>query len=162
MYMLSQLMAICIWISFPFSEGNMKMYNKEYHSNGNLKAEGWVIEGQKTSYWYYYHTNGKIASKGHYKKNKKSEYWYYYNEDGALEKEGHYNQGIAENWWIFYDLATKDKRKIQYQKNQKNGFCLVYKGRKLIKVEKYIADEHKGEWKDLSSFRRDNPDVKLR
>lgn len=160
--MLSQILVLLLWITPTSEEGAVRMYNKEYHPNGNLKAEGWVMSGEKTSYWYYYHENGQIASKGHYKGNQKSKYWYYYNKDGALEKEGHYRQGIAENWWIFYDLATRDKRKTQYQNNKKNGFSLVYQKNKLVKVEKYIQDEYKGMWTSISSFKRDNPNVKLR
>ena len=69
------------------------MYNKEYYANGNLKSEGWMMSGEKTSYWYHYHENGKIAARGHYEKNSKTEYWYYYNKNGSLEREGHYKKG---------------------------------------------------------------------
>ena len=138
-----------------------KMYSKEYHSNGNLKAEGWVHNMTKTNYWYFYHDNGKLASEGHYEDNNKSGYWHFYNSEGKVIKEGHYTNGVAEDWWIFYDLASNKKEKIQYQNNQKNGFCLVYQGRKLQKVEKYVNDIHKGTWTDVRSFKRDNPEVSL-
>lgn len=138
-----------------------KMYAKEYNESGNLKSEGWLLNSSKTNFWKYYHMNGTIASEGHYEENNKSGYWYYYNSQGKIIKEGHYTQGIAENWWIFYDLATLKTEKIQYQNNKKNGFCLVYDGRKLIKVEKYVDDIHKGTWTDIRSFKRDNPEVSL-
>lgn len=159
--MLSQILLLLLFVVPSSDSGAGKMYNKEYHSNGILKAEGWMMSGEKANYWYYYHENGTLASKGHYKGNSKSEYWYYYDKNGSLEREGHYNNGIAENWWIFYDLATQEKYKIQYQNNQKNGFSLVYKKDKLVKVEKYIQGEYKGMWTSIRSFRRDNPDVKL-
>ncbi|WP_299762686.1 hypothetical protein [uncultured Dokdonia sp.] len=155
------LLVLLLWISPSTDEGAVRMYTKEYHTNGNLKAEGWVMGSDKTSYWYYYHENGKIASRGHYKENKKTEYWYYYSKNGSLEREGHYKNGIAENWWIFYDLATQEKRKTQYQNNKKNGFSLIYQKNKLIKVEKYIHDMYEGMWTSIRSFRRDNPDVKM-
>lgn len=138
-----------------------KMYEKEYHHNGNLKAEGWILNNIKTNFWFFYHDNGAVASKGHYENNEKSGYWYFYNSQGKVIKEGHYEKGIAQDWWIFYDLATNSKQKIQYQNNQKNGFCLVYQGRKLQKVEKYVNDIHKGTWTDVRSFKRDNPEVSL-
>lgn len=138
-----------------------KMYSKEYDKNGTLTAEGWVKDDIKINYWFYYHSNGEIASEGHYENNRKSGYWHFYNTKGKVVKEGHYNKGIAENWWIFYDLATNTKQKIQYQNNQKNGFCLVYKGSKLQKVEKYVNDIYKGSWTDIRSFKRDNPEVSL-
>ncbi len=138
-----------------------KMYSKQYDGQGSLQAEGWIQNDVKVNYWYYYHSNGKVASEGHYENNNKSGYWQFYNKEGKVVKEGHYNQGIAENWWIFYDLATNTKQKIQYQNNQKNGFSLVYQGRKLQKVEKYVNDNHKGTWTDIRSFKRDNPEVSL-
>ncbi|GGG18198.1 hypothetical protein GCM10011344_18540 [Dokdonia pacifica] len=159
--MTSYLLILFLWISPSTNENAVRMYSKEYYTNGNLKSEGWVMGSDKTSYWYYYHENGKLASRGHYKANHKTEYWYYYDKNGALEKEGHYKKGIAENWWIFYDLATQEKRKTQYQNNKKNGFSLIYQKNKLIKVEKYIQDVYKGMWTSISSFRRDNPDVKM-
>jgi len=159
--MTSYLLVFLLWIAPSINEGTVRVYNKEYYSNGNLKAEGWVTSDKKTNYWYYYHENGKLASRGHYNENSKSKYWYYYNKNGALEKEGHYKKGIAENWWIFYDLATREKRKTQYQNNKKNGFSLIYQENKLIKVEKYIQDIFEGMWTSIISFKRDNPDVKI-
>lgn len=138
-----------------------KMYSKEYNNKGLLTGEGWVKNNAKVNYWYYYHSNGQVASEGHYENNAKSGYWHFYNQNGKVIKEGHYDRDIAENWWIFYDLASNTKQKIQYQNNQKNGFCLVYQGRKLKKVDKYVNDVHKGTWTDVRSFKRDNPEVSL-
>lgn len=137
------------------------MYSKEYHDNGTLKAEGWMMGSQKIKYWKFYHLNGSIASEGHYTNNQKSDYWHFYDEQGNLIKEGHYESGNAKNWWIFHDIARKETRKIQYADNLQHGFCLVYKNKKLNKVEKYVKDQLQGEWKSISAFRRDNPDVPL-
>lgn len=155
-------LAIVILLLTSWSNPDIdKMYSKEYYTNGNLKAEGWVHNMTKTNYWFFYHDNGKVAAKGHYENNERSGYWHFYNAQGKIVKEGHYRDGVAEDWWIFYDLATNKKQKIQYQNNQKNGFCLVYQGRKLQKVEKYVNDIFKGSWTDVRSFKRDNPEVSL-
>ncbi|MFT5864242.1 MAG: antitoxin component YwqK of YwqJK toxin-antitoxin module [Flavobacteriales bacterium] len=138
-----------------------KMYNKQFNEQGNMISEGWMMGNMKVKYWKFYHSNGNIASKGHFTANDRSGYWYFYDRDGNVQKEGHYRKGTTENWWIFYDLARQEKRKIQFQNNQKNGFCLIYKDRQLVKVEKYNEDQKQGEWSDLRSFRRDNPGVSL-
>lgn len=138
-----------------------QMYSKEYYSNGQIKAEGWLSGTQKTKYWIFYHENGATASEGHFNNDHKTDYWHYYNKQGKLIKEGHYDKGIAQNWWIFYDIARLETRKIQYKDNQKNGFCLVYENKKLTKVEKYVEDQYKGEWDSVRTFRRDNPEVSL-
>lgn len=144
-----------------FTQTEPQMYSKQYHANGVIKAEGWIKDSQKTKYWRFYYKDGSIASEGHYKNDLKSEYWHYYNQEGKLIKEGHYDTGIAQNWWIFYDIARQETRKIQFINNQKSGFCLVYKDKKLTKVEKYVADQYKGAWDSVRSFRRDNPGVSL-
>jgi hypothetical protein len=138
-----------------------KMYNKQFNEQGIMTAEGWMMGSMKVKFWKFYHPNGKLAAEGHFTANERSGYWHFYDLNGNLHREGHYSKGSAENWWIFFDLAHHEKRKIQFRKNQKNGFCLVYKGKKLTKVEKYDSDQKKGEWTDLRSFRRDNPEVSL-
>ena len=138
-----------------------KAYTKDYYTNGQLKAEGWSVGNSKTKYWKFYHANGKLASSGHFSENKKDGYWYFYREDGSLEREGHYDKGIAQKWWIFYDLAGRNKEKVEFQNNQKNGYSLIYKGSKLVKVRKFKHDTIVGEWTDKKSFKRDNPEIKF-
>ena len=159
--MTTKAIAILLFVFFSFSTSEPTMYTKDYHADGAIKSEGWVMGGKKIKYWKFYHENGIISSEGHYSNNQKSKYWHFYDNEGKLIKEGHYEDGIAQNWWIFYDIARQETRKIQYVDNHSNGFCLVYKKKKLIKVEKYINDQLKGEWTSISAFRRDNPDVSL-
>ena len=136
-----------------------KIYTKIYYSNGIIKAEGWQMGTTKTDYWIFYHANGKVASRGHFSNNNKNGYWYFNDTCGYIEKEGHYVNGSAENWWIYYDIANSITSKFQYKNNQKNGFSLCYKNRKLIKAEKYTNDKKVGEWTSLIVFNRDNPGV---
>lgn len=150
-----------LWFTTILSATERKMYVKEYDHSGNITAEGWSVNSQKTDFWTFYHKTGEIASKGHYKNDTRSGYWYFYSVEGNLLKEGHYENGNFDKWWIFYDLALQEKRKIQYQNNEKNGFCLIYKKNKLIKAEKYQNDLLTGMWDTLRSFRQDNPEVSL-
>ena len=146
-------------LSFTGSVHAEKMYVKEYYTNGLLRAEGWQMNEIKIDYWITYHSNGKVASKGHFRNNQKNGYWYFYTNNGSLEKEGHFIDGSAENWWIFYEIGTRNKIKFEYKNNAKNGFCLHYKKRKLVLVEKYVDNRKTGAWTSVSSFRRDNPSV---
>ncbi len=148
-------------IALTKTEG-VKMYSKEYYGNGKMKAEGWEINGVKTGYWIFYYSNGNVTSRGHYLENEKNGYWHFYDENGQEIKEGHYSKGSAENWWIFYDIANALTSKFQYKNNQKNGFCLRYKNKKLIKAEKYSSNKKEGEWTSIFAFKRDNPGVSLR
>ncbi len=143
-----------------------KQYHKEYYQNGSIKAEGWKINDKKIDYWYEYYPNGQVAKEGHFYNNKKNGYWFFYTSDNKLAKEGHFIDNNAEKWWIIYDIASANKktqitRKFQYRKNKKNGYCLLYKGKNLFKAEKYKDDKKTGEWTDIASFKRDNPNASL-
>ena len=159
--MTSKIIALLLLMAPLKGDVPEKMYSRQFNELGILTSEGWLMGGMMIHYWKFYHPNGNIASEGHFTTNDKSGYWYFYDREGNLKKEGHYSKGTAENWWIFYDLVRQEKRKVQLQKNQKNGLCLVYKDRQLIKVEKYKADQKQGEWSSLRSFKRDNPKATL-
>ena len=138
-----------------------KTYHKEYYADGKLKAQGWKLGDIKVNFWHFYHPNGKVASEGHYRSNKKSGYWHFYNPQRELVKEGHFINGKAEKWWIIYDIATGITKKYQYKNNKKEGYCLLYKKDRLFKAERYENDHKTGEWTDVFSFKRDNPNASL-
>lgn len=134
-----------------------KNYVKKFDDFGNIKAEGWMDEGIKTDYWIYYFSNGNILKKGDYKNGKMNGYWYFYAKNNDVLKEGFYRNNKPTDWWTFnYENSSK---KIQFKKGIKEGFALVYKKRKLYKVEKYMNNLKTGEWTSVSNFKRDNPNV---
>ncbi|HEA30230.1 MAG TPA: hypothetical protein ENH91_09585 [Leeuwenhoekiella sp.] len=145
-------------ILFFFGIGGTKTYLKTYYKSGTIKAEGWMEENQKTDYWYFYHPNGTLGSKGSFIKDKKSGYWYFYDQQSRLLREGHYESGNKENWWIFYDTAAI-MRKVQFEKNARNGYCLIYENRVIKKAERYKNDTLKGSWTSMAAFKRDNPNA---
>lgn len=146
-------------------ERNESTYQKIYDNNGLIKEEGWKVNEEKVGYWYFYHENGEVASQGHFLDNQKNGYWYFYSSEGQKIKEGHFEKNNAEKWWIIYDIAapTGDGivRKYQFRKNKKNGFCLSYRNNELFKAEKYVDNKKIGEWTDISTFKRDNPNASL-
>ena len=156
------LSSLLLFMGIQTAFGLDKTYHKSYFPDGQLKAEGWLEGSQKTEFWIFYHPNGKVAAKGHYKSDKMHGYWHFYRHNGEIEKEGHFIAGSSENWWIFYELGTLKKSKFQFKNNRKNGFCLRYEGRKLVRAEKYEDGQKVGQWTSLRAFKRDNPGVSLR
>ena len=160
-----KLFILLITFSFySYQTANQKEYHREYYSDGSLKAEGWKLNDQKVDYWYLYHLNGSVSEKGRFDNNKKDGYWYFYSHENKLTKEGHFINDKAEKWWIIYDIApntenSKIVRKYQYQNNKKNGYCLLYENDRLFKAEKYVDDQKIGEWTDILSFKKDNPNT---
>ncbi len=145
-------------VNLSFSQ---KKYHHEYYSSGKLKSEGWKSGEAKVDFWYFYHNNGKVSKEGHFENNKKNGYWHFYSNQGELLKEGHFINNKAEKWWIIYDIAAKITRKYQYKNNKKEGYSLLYRNNKLFKAERYSNDRKTGEWTDIFSFKRDNPNTSL-
>jgi len=141
---------------YSHSSIGQKAYHKEYYANGNLKSEGWLINGNKIDYWKFYHTNGNISEKGHYKNNIRVKYWYFYNTNTKPKLEGHYKDGKMTDWWLYYDSAGKIHHKCQLNMGIKNGYCLEYKNEKLTSAAKFINGKKIKEWFSLRSFKKDN------
>ncbi|MEQ6125255.1 hypothetical protein AAON49_13690 [Pseudotenacibaculum sp. MALMAid0570] len=133
-----------------------KKYHKAYFKNGNLKEEGWFKKDQKNGYWKFYYNNGTLKKEGHFKNNLETKYWYFYRRDASKKKEGHYEKGMQHKWWLFYDDSGNINHKCQLKNNQKNGYCLMYKMKKLVRAEKYHKGKKIKEWTDFKSFRKEN------
>ncbi|MET1258934.1 hypothetical protein ABV409_06310 [Flagellimonas sp. DF-77] len=148
---MKSLAPILVLLSLVFT-----MYHKEYHDNGNLKAEGWKYKGVKEKYWKYYWPNGQLMAKGSYRKDQKEGYWYVYNEAGKLEMEGHFAMGEKVKWWLFYDENGKINHKCQLQDGIKNGYCLKYVDEELISAERFENGKKVKEWFSFASFKKEN------
>lgn len=139
--------------NFTFAQ---KSYQKTYFDNGNLKSEGWIQNNEKTKYWKFYYENGTLKKEGRYYKDKETKYWYFYRADGTKVREGHFINGVKSKWWLFYDDMEIVDHKCQLKNNQKNGYCLMYKNKKLISARKYKNGKQLKEWTDLKSFKKEN------
>ncbi len=135
---------------------NEKTYSKKYYANGNMKAEGWIVDSKKNGYWKYYYRNGQLQKEGHLSKDKRSKYWYYYRDNGILESEGHYENDTKTKWWKYYDSAEKVNHKCQLKNGKKNDYCYIYNNDKVVKAAKYKDGRKIKEWTDLKSFKKDN------
>ncbi len=153
------LFAILLFVLFTNNLEAQKSYHYAYYSDGSIKEEGWKIEETKIDYWISYFPNGQVAQKGHFKNNQRDGYWYFFSEEGKLEKEGHFKNDQADYWWTFYDFEAQIIRKYQYENNKKEGYCLLYKQDTLFKVERFKNDQKTGEWTDILSFKKDNPNT---
>ena len=127
--MKNTILLFIIFISYSFSQ---KEYIKNYHPNGKLKEEGWVINDKKTDYWFYYFENGLKKEEGHYKNNQKV------------------------NWWIFYDEKQTITKKCEFKSNKMNGLSILYSKGEITKAEKYSNGKKVKTWTDLEEFKKDN------
>ena len=141
--MFPKLFLMAALVLFGLQSKGDAVYHKEYYQTGNIKEEGWLINGEKTDFWKFYHNNGKLAEQGHYKNNQRTTYWHFYDSYGKPLQECHYSMG-------------KVNHKCQLINGKKNGYCLKYIKEKLTSAEKYQNGKKIKEWFSFSSFRREN------
>lgn len=109
-----------------------KIYVKNYYTNGIIKEEGWLIDGQKNEYWFFYQDNGNKKAEGHYKNNNK------------------------EKWWIYYNENSEIIKKSEYKSNKLDGITIIYTNGDVSRAEKYVNGTHVKTWTSISEFKKDN------
>lgn len=152
-------LVILLVCAVGFSQ-SAKHYSKTYYENGNLKAEGWLLNESKTDYWYFYNTDGSLNAKGSFTDDKKNGYWYFYAADEQLLKEGHYKNDEAADWWVFHKPGGISE-KVQFKYGSRQGYALIYKNGTLFKAERYKNDILTGSWTSVSQFKKDNPNARF-
>lgn len=145
---------------FGFAEQGL-VYHKEFYANNELKAEGWLQDGEKVKYWKFYRPDGKLKSEGHFEAGQKSKYWFFYRPNGKKVKEGSYSHNLMVEWWTLYNKDGEITEKCQYAKGIKNGFRVVYINEKPKMVEKFVDDVKVKEWRTYTGFIIENGDLLL-
>ena len=126
-----------------------------------MHGNHWNTQG---TYRFYIGTDSKNNRQNNIsiKNNLETKYWYFYSDNSVTEKEGHFKKGQKNDWWLFYDKNGNVNHKCQLKNNQKNGYCLLYQKKKLVKASKFKEGKKIKEWKDFSSFKKENNLLDLR
>ena len=86
---------------------------KEYHPNGQIKAQGEFMNSKRIGEWVFYYPNGKIEQKGKYdKKGKAQGIWKWYYESGNLWREENYRNDVRDGVMTDYEDVAADSAKI--------------------------------------------------
>lgn len=84
---------------------------QEFYPCGQLRYEGYMLEGLETGYWRFYYSGGKLRKHGEYVYGLKEHWWEEYYDNGRLKMEGAYHEGKKVHYWIYYnrggDLAER-------------------------------------------------------
>lgn len=115
-----------------FGINDHKVYTRNFHQNGVLKAEGWLLNNQKDGYWFFYNEIGTKIEEGHYLKNKKTK------------------------WWISYNANSEILKKSEYKNDFLNGYCIIYVAGNPIRGEKFANGVKIKQWNSLAEFKNDN------
>lgn len=156
------ILTIFIFLFPFFSQADSSLvYHKEFYNNHVLKAEGWLLDGEKTKYWKFYRPDGRLKSEGHYVLGKKCKYWFFYRPNGKKLKEGSFKEGRMTEWWTLYTRDGEISEKCQYTHGLKNGFRVVYVNEKPKMVEKFENNVKTDEWTSYTGFIMENGDLLL-
>lgn len=143
-----------------FNTTTDKKFVKDYYESGAVKSVGWITKSQRDDYWIFYYENGAIMQRGSYKNGKKTGYWSFYNSDRSLQCKGHYENDKRVKWWII-KKENRVTEKVQYVNDVKEGYSMLYKNGIPFKAKLYKDDKLAGTWTSVSSFKKDNPQVRL-
>ena len=135
------------------------MKNREYYTNGNLKAKYERNErGEKEGYELLYYESGVLKAEYHYKAGKLHGVTKEYYENGNLVAEGNYRNGMLEGLSRIYYESGKLKAESSYKNDALDGLCKMYYESGQVKAEYYYRD---GSLEKTISSPKDNADVKV-
>ena len=135
------------------------MKNREYYTNGNLKAEYERNErGEKEGYELLYYESGVLRAEYHYKAGKLDGVTKEYYENGNLVAEGNYRNGMLEGLSRIYYESGKLKAESSYKNDALDGLCKMYYESGQVKAEYYYRD---GSLEKTISSPKDNADAKV-
>ncbi len=93
-----------------YLDGNKTGAWKSYHDNGRLAGVGKYLDGVNTGEWKRYHyLNEHLYSTGTYANGIPTGEWKYYWSNGQLEKSGKYLDGKEIGKWEHYNKKGKKK-----------------------------------------------------
>jgi antitoxin component YwqK of YwqJK toxin-antitoxin module len=81
----------------------MKVQEKEYYENGQLRMGGEIKDGEKTGVWEAYFEDGTLWSKGEFVNGLRTGYGENYYPNGKMREEGEYKDGKQVGKWKYYN-----------------------------------------------------------
>ena len=147
------------WVSGDFFNENELISN--HHSNGVLKSQGYMVDGNLHGNWSYYNRYGDLESNRYYLFGKPIGDWYSYNHDmisnvvhyGYVKGNGHltdyydngnikestfFNNGMLSGKYEYYYNNGKLKVQGYYVDGKKDSKWIYYnKFGKVTKIENY-------------------------
>ena len=135
-------------VSKEFNEEG-ELILSEFYRNGHLIASGIIDEnGLKQGEWIEYYLNGNVKAKGSFLAGNKTGKWKYFFMNGELEQEGYFdNVGRYTGEWKWYYPSGKILRIEEYSRGKEDGLSVEYseEGEEIARGE-YIDGDKMGEW----------------
>jgi antitoxin component YwqK of YwqJK toxin-antitoxin module len=93
---------------------NIKIEEKEFYPNQQLKYKGNFKDGKRDGEWIYYYDDGKVWSEGGFLNDKRHGVTKVYFPNGQLRYRGGYDKGKKTGIWKFYNENGQEIHTIDY------------------------------------------------
>lgn len=83
-----------------------KLYNgdyREYHDNGNIRAEIYIVNGRPEGQYVIYYPDGRPHEIRSYRNGKPHGCWRMYNQAGTLVSEANYHMNVKHDAWRIWN-----------------------------------------------------------
>jgi antitoxin component YwqK of YwqJK toxin-antitoxin module len=128
-------------------KGKQNGFYREYHSNGNLLAEGTVKNDSATGTWITYSKEGVKLSEIEWKRNEVNGIVHIFYPNGKVQKKGYKVKDLSEGWWDEYYESGQLKSHEYFKNGKYEGSAETYYENGQIESKgKYESDERQGEW----------------
>jgi hypothetical protein len=118
-----------------------------WYENGQMKAKGDYLMGEKTGHWITWYQDGKMKTRGNYLNGKKTGYWVAWYPEGQMELAGDYLENEKTGRWIVWYPDGQIKLAGNYLENEKTGRWVEWNDNGDIMFEDiYICGEKTGHW----------------
>ena len=85
----------------------VKVEEKHYHDNGQLKMVGKLVDGKRDGEWVAYFNNGQVQSEGFFENGNREGIARVFFPNGQLRYEGQYKNNKETGHWKFYNEQGK-------------------------------------------------------
>lgn len=87
----------------PIDGKEVKVQEKLFYENGNVKMEGEIKDGKRIGMWKSYYEDGSLWSKGEFVNGERNGYGENYYPNGKMREEGDYKDGKQVGKWKYYN-----------------------------------------------------------
>ncbi len=95
--------------------------SKEWHENGQLKAEGRYVDGERSGQWVFGYENGRTESIGKFEDGQRTGEWTFFRESGELLKTGGFENGLKAGEWTFYHANGEKRASGPFEGGRRTG-----------------------------------------
>lgn len=99
-------------------EGMQDGQFEKFYPNGNLQAEGLVVNGKRSGLWVSYHPAGNKQSENNYVNGDLDGKSVVYYPNGQIMYIGYYTNGSSDGQWLYFDQEGTLTKEVLYQNGE--------------------------------------------